>query len=120
MADEDRPFFSSGSYDSYTDIHPEIESLRIDAELRDIVGDLLNAYHYDEENLPSHIDCENCGHRIKLGWAIEGAINSQETEINEIVSCPGKEYEGRSCVYALSIEGTVSYKDDISKDSDGE
>lgn len=112
MDRDDEPFFSSGSYESYTEVHPEIESLQVEAELVDVVGDILRTHHFDEESLPSHIDCENCGHRIQVGWAIEDEISNREEEIDVYVSCPGEEYEGRSCVYGLDIEGTVSYNEE--------
>lgn len=115
---QDEPFFSSGSYDSYTEVHPEIDSLQIEAELVDIVGDSLRTYYFDEDSLPSHVDCENCGQRLQLGWAIEEAIQSGDEEIDEYVSCSGEEYEGRSCVYGLDIEGSVSYNEEANGDDE--
>lgn len=110
---DDSPFFHSGEeYDSYQDIHPEIESLTVEAELVDIVGDVEQSYRFNEDTLPSHIDCANCGHRLQFGWEIDPIIQRREEDIDIIVSCPGEEYEGRSCVYSLDIEGEVTYSND--------
>lgn len=109
MDEEERQAFSSGSYDSYTEAHPEIESLRVEAELVDMVGDSLGVYSYDEDDLPSHIECKSCGQRIRLGWAIEDEIENREEEIDKYVSCPGEKRGGRDCLYGLDIECTVSY-----------
>lgn len=117
MGNGDEPLFSSGSYDSYSEVHPEIESLQVTAENVDVVGDVITTHRFDENSLPSHVECENCGERLRLGWAIEDAINSKEEEIDEYVSCSGEEYEGRSCVYGLDIQGSVSYNEEVDEEN---
>lgn len=111
MNEEDRQLFSSDGYDLYEEVHPEIDSLRIEADIVDMVGDSLGTRRYDEDSLPSHIECESCGQRIRLGWAIEEAIDNREEEIDEYVSCSGEMRGGRKCLYGLDIEGSVSYKE---------
>ena len=107
--DEERQLFSSGGYDLYEEVEPDVDSLRVEAEIVDMVGDSLGTRSYDGDSLPSHIECESCGQRIRLGWAIEEAIEDREEEIDVYVSCSGEMRGGRSCLYGIDIEGSVSY-----------
>lgn len=110
MEEDDENPFSSDSYDLCAEVSPEVDSLRVEVKIADMVGDTLGEYTYDEESLPSHIECDSCGHRIRFGWAIEEAINNEEEEIDEYVSCSGEMRDGRECLYGLDIEGSVSYE----------
>jgi hypothetical protein len=112
MSNDDRKPFFATEYDSVQDAHPEVESVNIRGELRDIVGDHLQTYHFSEGDLPTQIVCENCDTTIRFGWELEDAIDEREEEIEIYVRCPGEEYEGRTCVYGLQMEGTISYLDD--------
>lgn len=110
MKEDDENLFSSGSYDPCAEVKPEIDSLHIEAEIADMVGGTLGEYTYDEDSLPSHIECDSCGQRIRLGWAIEESINERKEEIDEYISCSGEMRDGRDCLYGLDIEGRVSYE----------
>jgi hypothetical protein len=110
MKEDDENLFSSDSYDLCAEVSPEVDSVRVEAEVADMVGDTLGKYTYDEDSLPSHIECDSCGQRIRLGWAIEEAINNGKEEIDEYVSCSGEMRGGRDCLYGIDIEGTVSYE----------
>ena len=109
MSDDFEPFFSSGEAESISEQYPDLQSLSVEIEMSKIAGEDVGYRHYDEGDLPSHIQCPECGERVSIGWTVADHIDEKETDFEETESCHGQIYEGKSCVVMFEINGTASY-----------
>jgi len=109
MSDDFEPFFSSGEADSVSDEYPDLQSLDVEVQLSKIAGEDVGYRRYDETEMPSHIQCPECGANVSVGWTIADYIDEKETDFEDTVSCHGEIFEGKSCVVYFEIDGTASY-----------
>jgi hypothetical protein len=109
MSNDDRPFFSSGSTDSISEAHPDLQSLDVEIQMSKIAGEDVGYKRYDETEMPSHIRCPECDASVSVGWTVGEHIDNKETDFEDTVSCHGEIFEGKSCVVYFEIDGTASY-----------
>jgi hypothetical protein len=96
MSDDFEPFFSSSEADSISEQYPDLQSLDVEIEMSKIAGEDVGYRRYDESDLPSHIQCPECGERVSVGWTVADHIDEKETDFEETESCHGQIYEGKT------------------------
>ena len=120
---ERRPFL--GSYGTFQEAFPQIESIKVDLE-QDKFGFYLREdawrkkSRYSDGNLPAHIDC--CNRYCQRGgfdiqtflWTMTHSkeINRQfDLRCNGDEGSPGGRRKGKSCMNSAKVEITITYKE---------
>lgn len=105
-----------GSKGNFKDAFPEIQEMFIHVtELESLIWMKEQATHYLTVERPGgeYIDCTNpsCGGGgFSMGNVLRKAINSKEEEIEQSITCLGRETSGRRCMHAFKISGSVKYR----------
>lgn len=108
--DDERPFSLEGEYESFGEAFPSVATLSVTIRSLDLVHDTVEMREYGERDVPSHVDCPNCGHETAVGWALADLVYRGETAVRETLQCGGLEQVGRSCPYGYDLEGTIVYE----------
>jgi hypothetical protein len=109
MSDDSEPFFSSSKVDSVSDQYPDLKSLDVRIEMTDPVGDRVGFKAYDEDDMPSRVQCAECGHNVPIGHLVGNYIDDKKTDFKEKKSCTGQIHENKTCVVTFEIEGKADY-----------
>lgn len=109
--DDERPFSLEGDYESFGEAFPSVSSLSVTIRAVNLVRDTVEMRQYTEADVPSHVDCPNCGHATAVGWALTDVVDRGDTVVSVAQPCRGLERVGRSCPYGFELEGTVEYED---------
>lgn len=110
-ADDSRPFSLEGEYRSFGEAFTAVASLTVTVRALDLVRETVKTRQYDEADVPSHVDCPNCGHETAVGWSLAGVADRGETDFRVTRPCSGLERVGRSCPYGFELDGTIEYED---------
>jgi hypothetical protein len=107
--DDARPFSLEGEYQSFGEAFPSVASLTVMIRAVNLVRDTVEMRQYGERDVPSHVDCPNCGYEAAVGWSLAEVVDRGETEFRVTQACDGLERVGRGCPYGFELEGTVEY-----------
>lgn len=109
MSDDSKPFFSSNKADSVSDQYPDLKSLDVTVEMTDPVGDRVGYKAYDEDDMPSRVQCAECGKNVAIGYLVENYIDDKKTDFADEKPCKGQIHENKACMVTFEIEGKADY-----------
>lgn len=109
--DESRPFSLEGEYESFGEAFPAVAELSVTISALSLTRETVKMREYGESDVPSHVDCPNCGHETAVGWSLGEIVRRRETEFRLTQPCDGLDRVGRSCPYGFELEGTAEYVD---------
>lgn len=111
MDDEEvgQPFVLDGDYPTFAEAFPAVAELTVTVQALTLAHDVERTRQYDEQSLPSHVECPNCGHDTAVGWYVADFVDAGETEFRVTLQCQGLQRVGEDCTYGYRLEGTVDY-----------